>query len=64
MDISCNKCGTNIVHSKNCFPNNFEYKPKVAFNDLGEIMTKLYGLINLIKINNNKTQKDSNIQWL
>ena len=54
MDIGCNKCKANIVYNKNCFPSNFEHKPKVVFNDSKKIMTGLYSLINLIKINNNK----------
>ena len=61
MDTNCSKCGTNIVHNKNYFLNNFEYKPEVAFNDFGGIITGLYNLINLIKISNNKKQKDFNI---
>ena len=61
MDTGCGKCGANIVYNKDCFSSNFEHKPEVAFNDFGEIMTGLYDLINLIKINNNKKQKDSNI---
>ena len=61
MNTNCNKCGTNIVHNKNHFPNNSEHKPKVAFNNPEEIIIKLYNLINLIKINSNKKQKNSNI---
>ena len=61
MNISCSKCGINIVYNKTYFPNNFEYKSKVAFNDSGKIITGLYNLINLIKINGNKKRKDSNI---
>ena len=57
MDINCSKCKTNIVYNKNYFPNNFEYKTKVAFDNPKKIVIGLYNLINLIEINNNKNKR-------
>ena len=60
MNINYNKCGINIVYNKSHFSSNFEHKLKVAFSDSEEIITGLYNLINLIKINDNKKQKNFN----